>query len=89
MSNILGCFLGLFMLIVINRSKLLYPFNPRFLVALQKVLQMLLVLDRRVTRGGRVLHCSLSKFKESALILGKNALTRFIYGYNFSFKMLF
>ena len=27
--------------------------------------------------------------KESALILEKNALTRFIYGFNFSFKMLF
>ena len=46
---------------------------------------------RRVTRGGEGggLPCPFSKFKESALILEKNALTRFIYGLNFLFKMLF
>ena len=48
-------------------------------------------LYRRVTREGRgeVSPALFQNLKKSALILGKNALTRFIYGFNFSFKMLF
>ena len=48
-------------------------------------------ISRRVTRGGRgeVSSALFQNLKKSALILGKNALTSFIYGYNFSFKMLF
>ena len=50
---------------------------------------------RRVTSGGEmdrsgeVSPALFQNLKKSALILGKNALTRFIYGFNFSFKMLF
>ena len=46
--------------------------------------------DRCVTRGGRgeVSPARIQNLNKSALILGKNALTRFIYGFNFSFKML-
>ena len=46
---------------------------------------------RRVTRGGRGagLSCPFSKFKEKCPDFGNNALSRFIYGFNFSFKMLF
>ena len=49
---------------------------------------------RRVTRGGKedrsgeVSPVLFQNLKKSALILGKIALTRFIYGCNFSFKML-
>ena len=39
--------------------------------------------------GGEVFPALFQNLKKSALILGKNALTRFIYGFNFSFKMLF
>ena len=35
------------------------------------------------------LPCSFSKLKEKCLDFGKKSLTRFIYGFNFSFKMLF
>ena len=47
---------------------------------------------RRVTRegdGGEVSPAIFQNLKKSVLILGKNALTSFIYGFNFSFKMLF
>ena len=47
---------------------------------------------RRVTRGGdrgEVSPALFEDLKESALILGKNALTRFIYGFNFMFNRLF
>ena len=46
--------------------------------------------SRRVTRGGRreVSPALFQNLKKSVLILGKNALTRFIYGFYFSFKML-
>ena len=50
------------------------------------------VVCRRVTRGGGEAEISPALFqnlKKSALILGKNALIRFIYRFNFSFKMLF
>ena len=42
-------------------------------------------------RGGRgeVSPAFFQNLKKRALILGKNALTRHIYGFNFSFKMLF
>ena len=39
--------------------------------------------------GGEVFPALFQNSKESALILEKNGLTRFIYGLNFSFKMLF
>ena len=55
-------------------------------------LQYFYIVIRRVTRRGRRGEVSPALFqnlKKSALILGKNALTRFIYGFNFSFKMLF
>ena len=39
--------------------------------------------------GGGVSPALFQNLKKSALILGKNALTRFIYGFSFSFKMLF
>ena len=45
---------------------------------------------RRVTRRGegrKVSPAIFQNLKKSALILGKNALTRFVYGFNFSFKM--
>ena len=42
---------------------------------------------RRVTRGGGGLPCLFSNLKKSALIWGKNALIRFIYRFNFSFKV--
>ena len=53
-----------------------------------------IVLDtesRRVTREGRGggLPCPFLKFKEKYPDFGKNAQTRFIYGLNFSFEMLF
>ena len=50
---------------------------------------------RRVTRGGvggrggEVYPALFQNLKKSALILGKNALIRFIYRFSFSFKMLF
>ena len=49
---------------------------------------------RRVTRGGvggrgGVYPALFQNLKKSALILGKNALIRLIYRFNFSFKMLF
>ena len=44
---------------------------------------------RHVTRGGSEGEESSLSFFKSALNLGKNALTRFIYGIDFSFKMLF
>ena len=46
---------------------------------------------RCVTRGGRgeVSPALFEDLKKSALNLGENVLTRFIYGFNFSFKMLF
>ena len=47
---------------------------------------------RRVTTGGiggEVSPALFQNLKKSALILGKNALTRFIYGFHLSFKMLF
>ena len=46
---------------------------------------------RRVTRGGRGVEVSPALFqdlKKSALILGQNTIIRFIYRFNFSFKML-
>ena len=48
-------------------------------------------ISRRVTRGGEggIFPCPFLKFKEKCPNFGKNALTRFIYGLNFSFKMLF
>ena len=49
-------------------------------------------LPRRVTRGeewGEVSPALFQNLKKNALILGKNVLTRFICGFNFSFKMLF
>ena len=48
-------------------------------------------ISRRVTRRmrGEVSPALFQNLKKSALILEKNALTSFIYGYNFSFKMLF
>ena len=47
---------------------------------------------RCVTRGeegGEVSPALFQNLEKSALILEKNALTRFIYGLNVSFKMLF
>ena len=46
---------------------------------------------RGVTRGGRGVEVSPALFqdiKKSALILGQNTIIRFIYRFNFSFKML-
>ena len=43
----------------------------------------------RRRRGGRGVSALFQNLKKSALNVGKNALTRFIYGFNFSFKMLF
>ena len=47
--------------------------------------------NRRVTRGEKRggLLCPFPKFKEKCPDFAKNALTWFIYGFNFSFKMLF
>ena len=48
-------------------------------------------INRRATTGGSEGEVSPALFQnlENALILGKNALTRFIFGFNFSFKILF
>ena len=49
--------------------------------------------SRHVTRGGRggwkVSHVFFQNLKKNVLVLEKNALVRFIYGLNFSFKVPF
>ena len=58
-----------------------------------RVLFLLIFIKTRcVTRGGEEGEASpalVQNLNKSALILGINALTTFIYGFNFSFKMLF
>ena len=39
--------------------------------------------------GGEVSPALFEDLKKIALILGKNVLTKFVYRFNFSFKMLF
>ena len=50
-----------------------------------------MILIRRVTRGvegGEVSLALFQNLKKNALILGKNAVIRFIYTFKLSFKML-
>ena len=49
-------------------------------------------IHMRVTRegqGGEISPALFQNLEKSALIFGKNVLTRFIYGFNFSFKIMF